>query len=67
MIGKKVKGNGRASIPINKEIISIFIRKFINNNIDWSFNEYNPARITKPPNPIILDLSDNYYKTKKIS
>ncbi|WP_288221544.1 EVE domain-containing protein [uncultured Clostridium sp.] len=61
VIGKKVKGNSRASIPMTKEIISIFIKKFINNNSEWSFNESNIERYMYPENSISLDLSNKYY------
>ena len=62
VIGKKVKRNSRASIPITNEIISIFIKKFINNNSEWSFNEVNTERYNiNSEKAIVLDLSNKYY------
>lgn len=47
IIGKKVraKGKGRASTPITDEIISIFIKKFIDLNENWRFIEYSGENI----------------------
>lgn len=68
VIGKKVKGNSRASIPITNEIISIFIKKFINNNNEWSFNEVNTERYNiNSENAIVLDLSNKYYTDSTIN
>lgn len=47
IIGKKISGKSRASIPITKEIIEIFIKEFISLNDKWEFIKMKDENTSK--------------------
>lgn len=68
IIGKKVKGKARASIPITDEIVQLFIKKFIDINSDWSYVDFTNEVVIPREKILHIDLSKSLDKdTSKLS
>lgn len=63
IIGKKVKGKARASVPITEEIVQLFIKKFIDINSNWSYEKFNKEIDIPSEKVLSIDLSKRMVKS----